>query len=37
MVALGAVYLCYLLVTRGRHGLKMPEMSSIDAEFEDAA
>lgn len=31
MVAIGAVHLGYLLVTRGRHGLKMPEMASIDA------
>ncbi|MGV9797886.1 amino acid permease [Mycobacterium sp. NPDC003449] len=34
MVAIGAGYLGYLLVTRGRHGLKMPEMASIDAELD---
>jgi amino acid transporter len=34
MVAIGAVYLGYLLVTRGRNGLKMPDMYSIDAEFD---
>ncbi len=37
MVAIGAVYLGYLLVTRGRHGLRMPEMRSIDAELDEAA
>lgn len=37
MVAIGAVYLGYLLVTRGRHGLKMPEMASIDAELDHLA
>lgn len=35
MIALGAVYLTYLLITRGRQGLKMPELSSIDAELDD--
>ncbi|WP_454792440.1 amino acid permease [Mycolicibacterium lutetiense] len=34
MVAIGAVYLGYLLVTRGKDGLKMPEMASIDAELD---
>ncbi|MET0898574.1 MAG: amino acid permease [Mycobacterium sp.] len=34
MVALGAVYLGYLLVTRGKDGLKMPDMHSIDAELD---
>ncbi|MUL45007.1 amino acid permease [Mycobacterium sp. CBMA293] len=34
MVAIGAVYLIYLLITRGRHGLKMPELRSIDAELD---
>jgi amino acid transporter len=34
MVVIGAVYLAYLLITRGRHGLKMPEMGSIDAELD---
>jgi amino acid transporter len=37
MVAIGAVYLAYLLVTRGTHGLKMPEMRSIDAELDHTA
>jgi amino acid transporter len=36
MVAIGAVYLGYLLVTRGLHGLRMPEMRSIDAELDHA-
>lgn len=34
MVAIGAVYLGYLLVTRGKDGLKMPDMHSIDAELD---
>jgi amino acid transporter len=34
MVAIGAVYLTYLLATRGRQGLKMPDMGSIDAELD---
>jgi amino acid transporter len=34
MVAIGAVYLSYLLVTRGKDGLKMPDMHSIDAELD---
>jgi amino acid transporter len=34
MVAIGAVYLAYLLATRGRRGLKMPDMGSIDAELD---
>jgi amino acid transporter len=34
MVAIGAVYLGYLLATRGRDGLRMPDMRSIDAEIE---
>ncbi len=37
MVAIGAVYLGYLLITRGRDGLKMPELRSIDAELDQAA
>ena len=37
MVAIGAVYLIYLLATRGVHGLKMPDLRSIDAELDDAA
>jgi amino acid transporter len=36
MVAIGAVYLGYLLATRGVHGLRMPEMRSIDAELDHA-
>jgi hypothetical protein len=28
------VYLGYLLATRGRDGLRMPDMRSIDAEIE---
>ncbi len=37
MVAIGAVYLGYLLITRGKDGLKMPEMASIDAELDHVA
>ena len=37
MVAIGAVYLAYLLVTRGRQGLKMPDMGSIDADLDPVA
>jgi amino acid transporter len=37
MVAIGALYLAYLLATRGRHGLKMPDMGSIDTELDHAA
>jgi amino acid transporter len=37
MVAIGAVYLIYLLATRGVHGLKMPDLRSIDAELDEAA
>jgi amino acid transporter len=33
MVAIGAIYLGYLLVTRRVRGLAMPDMSSIDAEL----
>jgi hypothetical protein len=36
MVAIGAVYLTYLLATRGQQGLKMPDMGSIDAELDQA-
>lgn len=34
---IGACYLGYLLATRGRHGLTMPGMESIDAELEHEA
>lgn len=37
MVALGGVYLVYLLATRGRHGLKMPDLTSVDAELDAVA
>ena len=37
MVVIGAVYLGYLLATRGRHGLTMPDMHSIDAELDARA
>jgi hypothetical protein len=37
MVIIGACYLGYLLATRGRHGLTMPGMQSIDAELEQEA
>ncbi|MCV7345837.1 amino acid permease [Mycolicibacterium rhodesiae] len=37
MVAIGAVYLGYLLSTRGRDGLRMPELRSIDAELDNVA
>jgi amino acid transporter len=33
MMVIGASYLGYLLVSRGRHGLSMPDMHSIDAEL----
>jgi amino acid transporter len=36
MVAIGAVYMVYLLATRGLHGLKIPELRSIDAELDHA-
>lgn len=34
MVAIGAVYLGYLLITRRPKGLRMPDMASIDAELD---
>jgi amino acid transporter len=34
MVAIGAVYLVWLLAKKGRHGLSMPDMHSIDAELD---
>jgi amino acid transporter len=37
MLAIGAVYFAYLLVTRGTRGLSMPEMHSIDAELDHEA
>lgn len=37
MFAIGGIYLCYLLVTRGVKGLAMPEMTSIDNELGSAA
>jgi amino acid transporter len=37
MVAIGATYLGYLLATRGRDGLRMPQMTSIDAELDHVA
>jgi hypothetical protein len=37
MVVIGGVYLGYLLVTRGLHGLRMPDMHSIDAELDHVA
>jgi amino acid transporter len=37
MVVIGACYLGYLLVTRGKSGLTMPGMQSIDAELEAQA
>jgi hypothetical protein len=33
MVVIGACYLGYLLATRGKSGLTMPGMQSIDAEL----
>lgn len=36
MVVIGAIYLVALLSKRGRHGLAMPEMTSIDAELDEA-
>ncbi|MCZ0731306.1 amino acid permease [Mycolicibacterium iranicum] len=35
MVAIGAAYLAYLLVRRGKQGLSMPDMHSIDAELRE--
>lgn len=35
MVAIGAAYLGYLLIRRGRDGLTMPAMASIDAELRE--
>ncbi|MFT3871637.1 MAG: amino acid permease [Nocardioides sp.] len=35
MMAIGAVYLAYLLVSKGVHGLSMPDMHSIDAELDN--
>jgi len=37
MVIIGACYLGYLLVARGKHGLTMPGMASIDAEIDAEA
>src|SRR5262245_9060717 len=37
MVVIGAIYLGYLLVSRGRSGLTMPGMQSIDAELDAEA
>ncbi len=37
MVAIGAVYIATLFARRGRAGLDMPEMTSIDAELEREA
>jgi amino acid transporter len=37
MVVIGALYLGYLVATRGRHGLSMPDMHSIDAELDREA
>jgi amino acid transporter len=37
MLAVGAVYFVYLLVTRGARGLSMPDMHSIDAELDHEA
>jgi hypothetical protein len=37
MVVIGACYLGYLLATRGKRGLTMPGMASIDAELEAEA
>jgi hypothetical protein len=34
MMAIGAVYLCFLLATRGVRGLGMPDMHSIDSELD---
>ena len=35
MVAIGAAYLAYLLIRRGRQGFSMPDMHSIDAELRE--
>ena len=37
MVVIGAIYLGVLLARRGRHGLAMPDMLSIDAELDHVA
>ncbi len=36
MMAVGALYLIYLLSSKGVHGLSMPDMHSIDAELDNA-
>ncbi|MFJ4225720.1 APC family permease [Microbacterium sp. NPDC089695] len=37
MLVVGIVYLVYLLVTRGRRGLTMPDMADVDRTFDDDA
>ncbi len=37
MIGIGMIYLGYLLITRGRDGLRMPELTSIDAELDHVA
>jgi len=37
MVVIGACYLGYLLISRGKQGLTMPGMGSIDAEIDAEA
>jgi hypothetical protein len=32
MTLIGLIYLAYLLIRHGRHGLAMPDMHSIDAQ-----
>lgn len=36
MMAIGGVYLAYLLITRGKKGLTMPEMGDVDRAFDSA-
>jgi hypothetical protein len=37
MIVVGAIYLGVLLARRGRHGLAMPDMQSIDATLDHVA
>ena len=37
MLVIGIAYLVYLLVTRGRRGLTMPDMADVDRTFDDDA
>lgn len=34
MIAIGLIYVAYLLLTRGRHGLTMPDLVDVDRELD---